>query len=131
VTERAAVQLARLVAETRDDAIPAGVRTHAALVVTDLVGTILGGSEEPEMRRLQARAEGREGPAALLARGFPRAEPWWTIVANGTAGTMLELDEGNRFARGHPGVHVLPAALAEAERLGGSGEATLAAFILG
>jgi hypothetical protein len=58
-------------------------------------------------------------------------EPWWAIVANGLAGTMLELDEGNRFARGHPGIHVLPAALAEAERLGRSGAALLAALVVG
>ena len=31
--------------------------------------------------------------------------------SNGTAGTMLELDEGNQYARGHPGIHVVPAAL--------------------
>ncbi|MBI4013447.1 MAG: MmgE/PrpD family protein, partial [Candidatus Rokubacteria bacterium] len=122
---------AGLVAETPAASIPAGVRAHAALVVADTVGAILGGAAEPEVRRLHTRAERAAGPATVLGPGFPRAEPWWAIVANGTAGTTLELDEGNRFARGHPGIHVFPAALAEAERLGAGGEALLAAFVLG
>ena len=113
------------------DAIPVEVRRHAALVVADTVGAILGGTVEPEIRRLHARADRAAGPASVLAPGFPRVEPWWAIVANGTAGAMLELDEGNRFARGHPAVHVVPAALAEAERLGASGKALLTALVLG
>jgi 2-methylcitrate dehydratase PrpD len=123
--------LAGLVSATSPAAIPAPVRQHAALVVADTVGAILGGSLEPEVVRLRAQAERAAGPAVVLAPGFRRVEPWWAIAANGTAGTMLELDEGHRFARGHPGIHVWPAALAEAERLGASGERLLAAFILG
>ncbi len=123
--------LARLVADTPVQAVPPDVRAHAALVVTDTVGAILGGSAEPEVRWLLEHVDRGPGPASVLATGFPRVEPWWAVVANGTAGTMLELDEGNRFARGHPGIHVLPAALAEAERAGATGEALLTAFTLG
>src|SRR6202030_1661799 len=50
---------------------------------------------------------------------------------NGTAGTMLEIDEGNQFARGHPGIHVVPAVLAAAEELGSSGSDVLLAIALG
>jgi 2-methylcitrate dehydratase PrpD len=123
--------LARFVAATPESAIPAAVRDHAALVLADSVGAILGGSREPEVRRLHALADRAAGPATVLRAGFPRAEPWWAIVANGLAGTTLELDEGSRFARGHPGIHVLPAALAEAERLERSGAALLTALIVG
>jgi 2-methylcitrate dehydratase PrpD len=123
--------LARFVAGTAAGAIPAPVRDHAALIVADTIGVVLGGSREPEAARLRAGADRSAGPATVIGKGFGRAEPWWAAVANGLAGTMLELDEGNRFARGHPGIHVLPAALAEAERLGRSGDALLAAFVLG
>ena len=123
--------LARFVALTPEGAVPDGVREHAALVLADTVGAILGGSHEPEIRRLHGGADRAVGPATVLGAGFPRVEPWWAIVANGLAGTMLELDEGNRFARGHPGIHVLPAALAEAERLGRSGAALVAALVVG
>jgi 2-methylcitrate dehydratase PrpD len=123
--------LARFVAATPESAIPAAARGHAALVLADSVGAILGGSREPEIRRLHADADRAAGAATVLRAGFPRAEPWWAIVSNGLAGTMLELDEGSRFARGHPGIHVLPAALAEAERLERSGAALLTALIVG
>ena len=121
----------RFVAEIPDDAIAAPVRDRAALILADTVGAVLAGSEEPEVRRLHAGADRAPGPATVLAEGLPRVEAWWAIVANGLAGTMLELDEGNRYARGHPGIHVFPAALAEAERLGRSGAALLTALIVG
>jgi 2-methylcitrate dehydratase PrpD len=123
--------LGRFAAETADEAIPPLARDRAALILADTVGVVLAGSQEPEMRRLHAGADRAPGPATVLARGFARVEPWWAIVSNGLAGTMLELDEGNRFARGHPGIHVLPAALAEAERLGRSGAALLTAVVVG
>jgi 2-methylcitrate dehydratase PrpD len=124
-------ELARFVAETPASAVPEDVLARAALIVADTVGAVLGGSREPEPSRLHASRSRAPGPATVLATGFPRVEPWWAIVANGTAGTMLELDEGNRFARGHPGIHVVPAALAEAERLDAGGSALLLAVILG
>ena len=34
---------------------------------------------------------------------------------NGTAGTWLDLDEGNLYTKGHPGIQILPAAFAAAE----------------
>ena len=123
--------LARFVAGLPDDAIPAAARDHAALIVADTVGAVLGGSREPEVRRLRTGAERAAGSATVLAEGFARVEPWWAIVANGLAGTALELDEGSRFGRGHPAIHVLPAALAEAERLGRSGSALVVALIVG
>jgi 2-methylcitrate dehydratase PrpD len=122
--------LARFVAETPASAVRPEVRGHATLVVADTLGAILGGAAEPEAACLGARAPRGTGPATVLALGFPRVDPWWAAVLNGTAGTMLELDEGNRFARGHPAAHVLPAALAEAERAGAGGEALLTALVL-
>jgi len=44
---------------------------------------------------------------------------------------MLEIDEGNQFARGHPGIHVVPAVLAAAEELGSRGSDVLLAIALG
>jgi 2-methylcitrate dehydratase PrpD len=49
---------------------------------------------------------------------------------NATAGTFLELDEGMR-PTGHPAMHVLPAALAVAERVHASGADLLRATLAG
>jgi len=52
-------------------------------------------------------------------------------LVNGTAGTALELDEGHKFAAGHPAMHVLPAILAETEVTDRDGRTFLEAFTAG
>lgn len=123
--------LAEFVAETEFRLIPGRVRARAIRVFQDTVGVILRGAEAPEVRRLATALPkaGRAG-ATILARGFPRCDPFTAAWVNGTAGIFLELDEGHR-PTGHPGIHVLPAALALAEWRGRSGRDFLAAFILG
>jgi 2-methylcitrate dehydratase PrpD len=123
--------LGRFAAGAIGEVIPSPVHDRAGLILADTVGVVLAGTGEPEIRRLHADAERAPGPATILGAGFRRVETWWGIVANGLAGTMLELDEGNRYARGHPGIHVIPAALAEAERLDRPGAALLTAIVVG
>jgi 2-methylcitrate dehydratase PrpD len=49
----------------------------------------------------------------------------------GTASVALELDEGNKFAKGHPASHVTPAVLSLAAALDSRGADTLVALIAG
>jgi 2-methylcitrate dehydratase PrpD len=60
-------------------------------------------------------------------------DPQTASLINGTAGTVLEMDEGHQFARGHPGMHVFPALLAATESTteAVSGKDFLTAFIVG
>jgi 2-methylcitrate dehydratase PrpD len=60
-----------------------------------------------------------------------RARAIDAALLNGTAGTWLELDEGNLFAKGHPGIQVVPAAVALAQESGCSGAEVLRAVALG
>ncbi len=60
-----------------------------------------------------------------------RADPGRAAFLNGTAGTVLEMDEGNQFCKGHPGMHTVPAALAHATGRGVSGRDLLAAIAIG
>jgi 2-methylcitrate dehydratase PrpD len=105
---------ARFARRTRFDDLPEAVTERARLVMLDSIGAIVAGSAEPEMRaaakRLAKTAKARRAGSPLLA-----------AFAGGTAGTWLEIDEGNQYARGHPGIHVVPAimALAETRRIGG------------
>ncbi len=52
-------------------------------------------------------------------------------LLNGSAGTFLEMDEGNRFSRGHPAIHVIPAALALAEQRVADANSFLSALVVG
>ena len=114
--------------------LPAAVVARSRQVLFDSVGAIAAGAQEAETRALTERlaALGGSGGFAAPVIGAHRRLPAGTAAfLNGTAGTMLEIDEGNQFARGHPGIHVVPAALAAAERLGASGAELITALALG
>ena len=52
-------------------------------------------------------------------------------LANGINGHSMDLDDGHRKALGHPGVCVIPAALAVGELTGCSGKALLTSIVIG
>lgn len=105
---------------------------QAKLVVLDCIGAVAAGMQEPETRALVARLGRREAGGGFAAIGAGRRlNAGDAAFVNGVAGTMLELDEGNSFARGHPGIHVLPAALAARRPAEVDGRDFLLAFILG
>ncbi|HYZ62719.1 MAG TPA: MmgE/PrpD family protein, partial [Acetobacteraceae bacterium] len=115
--------------------LPDAVVHRVKLVLLDSVGVIAAGMQEPEMRALAGRLAGRRqlavtSEAAAIGAGLHLASPDAAFL-NGTAGTMLELDEGNQYARGHPGIHVIPAALAAAVDAGAAGSELLLAIVLG
>jgi 2-methylcitrate dehydratase PrpD len=116
-------------ARTRVEDVPADILAHARLVLLDCIGVIAAGAQEPELLALAGRMIAREGagdaPVIGQARG---ARPGTAAFLNGTAGTALELDEGNQFCRGHPAIHVVPALLAAPR---GDGAALLVALLLG
>ncbi len=111
--------------------LPADVVARTKLIVADCVGAIVGGAAEPEMAALiRALAVPGSGSALVIGTGhMVPAER--AALLNGTAGTWLEMDEGNQFSRGHPGMHALPAAFALAETHHATGMALLAAVALG
>jgi 2-methylcitrate dehydratase PrpD len=115
------------------DQIPPDVIARTKQVLFDCIAAMAAGAQEPEMRRLTERlcrrSIGTCGVPVIGARR--RAAPGTAAFLNGTAGTMLEIDEGNQFARGHPGIHVVPAVLSAAEELGSSGAEVLIAIVLG
>lgn len=53
------------------------------------------------------------------------------ILINGIKGHTLDMDDGNRFGNVHPGVVVIPAALAQAEQLDVKGMDLLSAITVG
>jgi 2-methylcitrate dehydratase PrpD len=105
------------------------VAQRARLALLDCTGAIAAGSQEAEMQALAGRMVAREGAGETPVIGLPHAaRPGTAAFLNGTSGTMLELDEGNQYARGHPAIHVVPALLAAPR---GDGAALLAALAIG
>lgn len=124
--------LAAFVAELTTDSIPDSIRDRAGLTIADTIGAIVGGSTDPAVRSLsELWGERTSGTATVLGTDGIETAPQLAAFCNGAAGTVLELDEGHRFAAGHPAVHVLPALLAEAETKYGNGDAFLRSFVAG
>ena len=124
--------LAAFAAELASEDVPQAVRDRAGLTVADTLGAIIGGSTDDAVRSL-ARQWTETTPGTATALGSDGMELPAPLAAfcNGAAGTVLELDEGHRFAGGHPAVHVLPAILADAEVGYGDSEAFLRSFTAG
>ncbi len=111
--------------------IPADVVDRTKLILADSIGAIVGGAAEPEIRTLTHRlCDQRTGTSAVI--GMRRkAEPALAALLNGSAGTFLEMDEGNQFCKGHPGMHTIPACYAWADGRDVSGSDFLAAVAIG
>ena len=109
--------------------VPAPVREQLGWILADTLGAIVGGSAEPELRALAGKHR-VPGCATLPGLGRTCDADSATLI-NGTAGTFLEMDEGNRFSRGHPAVHVIPAALAVCEQRGATADVFLSAVLAG
>ena len=119
----------RFAAELDYTSLPPPVKEQVGWILADTLAAIVGGSAEPELRALAARqtAPGRSTLPGLGRRCGADA----AALVNGTAGTFLEMDEGNRFSRGHPAVHVIPAALALCEERGAAAGVFLSAVLAG
>ena len=124
--------LAEFAANTQLNDISEAARTRARWVIADSIPVIAAGMQQPEMKALVARqlAGAAPGNAWVVGAGT-RAGALDAAQLNGTAGTWLELDEGNLFANGHPGIQVVPAAVALAQEGGYSGAELLRAVALG
>ncbi|NEK55345.1 MmgE/PrpD family protein, partial [Rhizobium leguminosarum] len=107
-------------------------RDTALRCILDLVGAAVAGSS------LQCSRAARDSAAALFGKG--EAAIWMTdrtvmpiaaVIANATAASALDLDDGHRAARGHPGACVVPAVLTLAPFAGVSADDVLSAIVSG
>ena len=122
-------EVAEFAAGFRSRDLPEAAVTRTKEIISDCIGAIAGGSAEAEPSALAQRlATG--GPSSVIGTALTAA-PGQAALLNGTAGTWLEMDEGNQFCRGHPGIHAFPAAFAYAEAHGATGADLIGAVALG
>ena len=89
------------------------VRDRLALMLTDLFGVAVAGARTPEVRALLETWGCPPGDAALPGTSV-RTVAETAAYLSAVAACMLELDEGNKHAAGHPAAHVVFAAVAAA-----------------
>ena len=116
-------------ADTHYPALSSDIQEQVGWILADTVAAMVAGSAEPELRSLAAKQI--PGTAALLVGLGRTASADVAALVNGTAGTFLEMDEGNRFSRGHPAIHVIPAALALSQERGATADVFLSALVTG
>ena len=104
-------KLAKFCAETTFSQLDYQVVERTKLIISDTIGAILGGIVEPEVREfLKFRTGQKSKDRKVKIIGLNKwAEQSDASLIHGIAGTTLEMDEGNQFAKGHPAIHVLPA----------------------
>ena len=112
--------------------LSAAARDRARWIIADCIPVVAAGMQQREMKTLVAKhlAHAAAGNAWVIGAGR-RSSAFDAALLNGTAGTWLELDEGNLFAKGHPGIQVVPAAVALAQEIPVSGADLLLAVALG
>ncbi|GLY71142.1 MmgE/PrpD family protein [Amycolatopsis taiwanensis] len=125
---QATAALGAWVSEVDASAAPEAVLDRLALVVLDVLGVTAVGASLPEQRALVAAWRAPEGPAPLVGTGRLVATDSAAWL-NAMALVSLELDEGNKYAKGHPAAHGFPAVLALAAELDSTG-ADIAAALL-
>jgi 2-methylcitrate dehydratase PrpD len=125
-------QLAAYMAQARDMRLAPHVAQDAKHRVLDSLAAIVSGSHLPagEMAIHFARAQGGVAEATVLTTDI-RTSAVNAALANGMFAHADETDDFEPVTKAHPGSHVVPAALAMAEREGASGAELLAGVTLG
>src|SRR4029450_474061 len=124
--------LARFIAETQYDDLPAAVVAAAKIGILDGVANLLAGSTQPVAQLVSAYTLELGGTpvASVIGHGF-KANPLKAAVANEGSGHCLDFE-----LQGQPSLHgtssILPGPLALAEAHGGaSGKELMVAYALG
>ena len=120
-------QLATYMAQARDMRLAPHVAQDAKHRILDALAAMVSGSHLPagEMAIYFARAQGGVAEATVVATDI-RTSAVNAALANGMFAHADETDDFEPVTKAHPGSHVVPAALAMAEREGGSGAELLA-----
>lgn len=111
--------------------VPADVAGVIRSGIIDVIGTMIAGRDEPVVQLVRAQLAERGGTAeeATVLLGPARLYSADAAMINATAGHALDYDDV--AIGGHPSTVLVPAILAEAERLGLSGAAVLRAYLVG
>ena len=123
--------IARFVAGSRFDSIPAGALDAAKTAILDCLGTTLAGSLEESGKICAeiARQEEAREDSTVYGQGF-RTSALQAAFANGTAAHAADFDH-SFVIMGQPTAPIIPATLALAEAIGASGTQVLEAYVTG
>lgn len=125
-------KLAVFIQETEFSSLPDEVIQSAKFCLLDLVGVALAGSRQPTTR-LAIEVFGKNAPPeeATLWASPAKLSIAAASLLNAVQAHAIDMDDGHRYANGHPGTVTIPAAIALAESEGLSGRELIAAIVVG
>jgi len=106
----------RFIQELNCEDLSPDIRHQSKRCLLDAMGAMIAGTQTPPARVVAKIAEGQfcGSDATILVRGS-KAAAGGAVLANGFAANALDIDDGYRLAKGHPGACVLPVILSAAE----------------
>lgn len=113
--------------------VPSSVVRHAKVCLLDLVGASIAGAGAKGARILSdfcAREMKGMGEATVIGTKR-KVSCVAAALVNGFIANALDIDDGYRKIKGHPGAAVFPAVLALSEKIGARGKEFLEALIVG
>src|SRR3970282_2340293 len=127
----ATAKIARFVAETKYEKIPAKALETAKTAFMDCLGVPLAGSKE-ECAKICADIARQEAPkeeSTVIGQGF-KSSALHAALANGTAAHAMDFDHSFTLM-GQPTAPILPALISLGDALGTSGRRILEAYVAG
>lgn len=120
-------QIAAFAADAANNAIPAEAIDAAKRAFIDTVGVILAGRRESPVEIFASLLP--DGDQSFALPGERRLSAKDAAMLNGMVGHVLDYDDVAQA--GHPSVVLVPAILAEGQRLGVDGPSALSAYVVG
>ncbi len=125
-------KLASFITGLKYQSLPSEVIQKAKHCLMDTLGAALAGSKTQEAVLAKRVAQNlSQKKEATLITGKGKIGVLEAALANGIMAHALELDDGNRYALGHPGVPTIPAVLALAEKEKKGGKEVIPAIVAG
>jgi 2-methylcitrate dehydratase PrpD len=127
-------RLADFISGLEYEGLPSDVIEKTKETILDYVGALLAGCSRGSIlseRLIQLIMRNGGTQEATIIGQKAKVPVINAALCNGVLSHVVELDDGHRIARGHPGVTVISAALATAEYANSSGRELITAIVAG
>lgn len=125
--------LADFIFRFRPEDVSVEAREMAKRCLLDLLGASIAGFGSDSAKAICRMSQQLFAPGSCCVwfTEMHKLQAAAAALANSSAASALDLDDGHRVAGGHPGASIIPAALAVAQEVQASGLELLAAIIIG
>ncbi|MGY8990287.1 MAG: MmgE/PrpD family protein [Rhodospirillales bacterium] len=123
-------QLAEVILQSSEAALPEDCFHWAKMAIIDTIGVTLAGVATATAQIPRRVMPSKTGPSQIIGVD-QQNDPVTASLLNGTAAHALDFDDMTQNMMGHPSVAILPAALALADAHHASGRGLLKAYVIG